>query len=114
MTSSNVHIVRVDTTPPVLEKSLNLPSGGGQAYFGGIGARPSGDMCFVATGSPGSNSPTQGTSLAMVNYGTDVVMEFPTSLASQTWGLTIESIGNPLKPHIFVHSLSGMLTIIPC
>ncbi len=91
-----------------------LPSGDGQSYFGGIAVRPSGNLVFAATGSANSTSPTQGTSLAMANYDAGWDIEMPENLASQVWGVEIASFGNPLKPHLIICSLSGMLTIVPC
>ncbi len=111
---AKLHVVRVDVTPPFFERTINLPTSAAQSYFGGIAVRPSGNLAFVATGSANSSSPTQGTTLVQVNYMADWAIEVPTGLASQTWGVEITSFGNPLKPHIFVCSLSGMLTIIPC
>lgn len=111
----NMHVVRVDGPAPVLETSIGLPTGGGQAYLGGIGVRPPGNLAFLATGNANSSSPTQGTALAQVGYsGAGYSFEAFAGLASQTWHVDLVSFGNPLKPHIICCSLSGMLTIIPC
>ncbi len=113
--SSKLHVVQVDSASPSLVRSIDLPTGDGQSYFGGIGVRPSGNLAFVATGSANSSSPTQGTTLAQVNYdASPYAIEMPQGLAAQTWGVEMASFGSPLKPHIFVCSSSGMLTIIPC
>lgn len=111
---SKLHVVRVDVSPPTLERTINLPTGGGQSYWGGIAVRPSGNLAFIATGNANSSSATQGTTLVQVEYMAGWAIELPTGLASQTWGVEIVSFGSPLKPHIFVCSLSGKLTIIPC
>jgi hypothetical protein len=76
--------------------------------------RPTGDLAFLATGTPNSTSSTQGTSLVQVNWTTGTTLQIPGGLASQTWGLEIHGFGSNLKPHIFVCSRSGELAIIPC
>lgn len=111
---AQLHVVRVDVDPPVLESTIALPNSDGQSYFGGIAVRPSGNLVFAATGSANSTSPTQGTSLVMANYDAGWDIEMPENLASQVWGVEIASFGNPLKPHLIICSLSGMLTIVPC
>ncbi|MCZ6683658.1 MAG: hypothetical protein O7B26_10785, partial [Planctomycetota bacterium] len=114
LSSSNLFVVRVDVDPPVLERTIALPTGSSQSYFGGLAVRPTGDLVFLATGSANSTLASQGTSLTCVNWVTGTTLEVPGGLASQTWGLEIHSFGSPLKPHIFVCSRSGKLTIIPC
>lgn len=111
--SAKLYVVKVDEATPQLERTIDLP-GTSYTYFGGITVRPSGDLAFLATGVGDISSPTQGTALIQVNYMSGTVLESPNGLAPQTWGLDIKSFGQPLKPHIFVCSLSGMLTIIPC
>lgn len=114
LTNSSLLVVKVDVNPPVLERTIALPTSSGQAYFGGLAVRPSGDLVFLATGNPNSTSASQGTSLTQVNWMTGTTLELPNGLAAQTWGVEIHSFGNPLKPHIFACSRSGKLTIIPC
>jgi len=113
--NGKVHVVRVDGASPVLETTITTPTADGQSHWGGIDTRkPGGNMAFVATGSANSTSPTQGTSLTLVNYGTNTAFDAFTGLAAQTWGVSMVEFGNPLKPHIICCSLSGMVSIIPC
>lgn len=112
---NQLHVVNVDTEPPTLERTISLPRDEGQSYFGGIAVRPTGNLAFVATGtkdpSPGSN---QGDDLVCVNYETGATAQLPNGLAPFTWGLEIHQFGDPLKPYLFVSSLSGKVSIVPC
>lgn len=114
LTSASLLVVKIDVAAPFVERTIPLPAGANQSYFGGIAVRPTGDLAFVATGNANSTSSTQGTSLTQVNWMTGTTLEVPGGLASQTWGLEIHSFGSNLKPHIFVCSRSGELAIIPC
>lgn len=108
------HVISVDGATPVLEDTITLPSGAGQRYWGGVDTRPSGDMAFAATGNANSSSPTQGTSLALINYGSGTAIEAFTGLPARVWDLRFAEFGSPLKPHIICCSLSGSVSIIPC
>lgn len=112
--NSEAHIIRVDGASPVLEDTIALPSIDGQRYWGGLDTRPFGDMAFAATGNANSNSPTQGTSLALINYNSGVAIEAFTGLPARVWDLRLVEFGSPLKPHIVCCSLSGSISIIPC
>ncbi len=107
-----LHVYRIQGENFVFEKSIALPSGGaGRVYMGGIALHPTTTLAFLGTGrNPGSGI----NALTCVNYQTDVVMDLPDNIANGTWDLVIKSFGLPIKPHIFVVSTSGRLTIIPC
>ena len=112
---AKLHVVRVDSTAPTLERSIDLPTTGSQSYFGGIAVRPSGNMCFIATGRAWNDGAAIGTSLVQVGYtGSIYATESFPGLPAHTWAVRIESLGTPAKPHIFVCSVSGALSIIPC
>jgi len=112
--NSQAHVIRVDGATPILESSITLPSSGGQRYWGGVDTRPSGDMAFAATGDANSSSPTQGTSLALINYGSGTAFDAFTGLPARVWDVRMVEFGTPLKPHIICCSLSGSVSIIPC
>ena len=106
-----MHVVKVDQATPTIERTINLPSAG-KSYWAGIAVRPSGNLAFLTTGEPDSD--TTPDSMVQVNYMTGTKPEIPSGLAPGTWTIDIKSLGSEKKPHLFVTSSSGMLTIIPC
>jgi len=112
--NSEAHVIRVDGATPVLEDTIALPTSNGQSYWGGVDTRPSGNMAFAATGNANSSSPTQGTSIALINYGSSTSFDAFTGLPARVWDVRLTEFGSPLKPHIICCSLSGSVSIIPC
>lgn len=106
-----LHVVRVDSAAPSIERSIALP--GGHAYFGAIATLGVDDTCFIATGLPEPSTNPFGTSLIQVNYATGTVTENPTNLPNNTWELAITEYGNPAVPHVVTCASSGFVAISP-
>lgn len=109
--SPSLHVVRVDSVAPSIERSIALP--GGHAYFGAIAIMDVDDTCFIATGNPEPVGAPVGTSLVQVNYETGAVTENPTNLPADTWELAIAMYGSPAVPHVVSCASSGFVAISP-
>ena len=106
-----LHVVRIDSASPSIERSIALP--GGHAYFGAVATKGADDICFIATGMPEPSRTPFGTSLVQVNYETGAVTENPTNLPADTWELTIAEYGTPAIPHVVSCASSGFVAISP-
>lgn len=107
--NKSLQVYRIAGPYITFEKSIPLLNFPSRNYMGGIAVRPSGNLAFVANG--------RGTSegfLTCVNYENDTAIDIPENLVARSWDVVIKSFGSPLKPHIFVASTGGALTIIPC
>ena len=111
--SGTMHVVKVDQATPSIERTINLPaSTSNRRYWAGLAVRTTGTLAFVCTGDPDSDSTPD--ALVQVNYMTGTNFESFPGLAAGTWTIDIEPLGLTKKPHLFVTSSSGKVTIVPC
>lgn len=107
----SLHVVRVDSAAPSIERSITLPSS--HFYFGAIAVKGTDDTCFIATGGPEPSGAQIGKSLVQVNYETGTVNENPIGLPSDTWELAITEFGAPAVPHVVSCASTGFVAISP-